>query len=157
MEKAWEWLKKEFTRLGKFFSDHVIRVAVTVTNGVKDALASGTVDFIATIADGLTKSNVPSEIVGLIKLIIPKILAFELAIEGLPPNPTQDDIIAFETRALAALGISFQKDKVWATITAQVILEVKSMLNDGKITFAEAFQLGQDVYKDYKQDMAIAE
>lgn len=154
MKKVWEWIKIEIERVGKFLSDHVVPVAVEVTNTVKAAIDSGAVGLIETVADALTKSSVPTEIVGLIKLVIPKVLAFELAIKGLPTNPTEQDIIDFEQRVLDAFGVHFQKDKVYSTLTAQIILEVKALMGDGKITFAEAVGLAEDIYKDYKQDTA---
>ena len=154
MEKFWNWLKKAFHSLGEFFSQHVAPMAVTVTNVIKHALDSGELGFIAKIVDGLTGAKVGSEIIGVIKLALPKVLAFELAIQGLPTNPTEADIEAFEQRVLDAFQVHFQKDKVYTTLTAQIILEVKALLGDGKISFAEAVQLAEDIYQKYKEDLA---
>lgn len=151
MKKIWNWLKKAFTVIEK----DVDKVAITVTQHIKDDLDNGVLGFIATTLAGVLHSQVPIEIVALLKMKIPKILAVELAIQGIPDNATDQDILEFEQRVLDAFGVNNQKSKLYTVLASQIYLEVKTLMNEAHgVTFAEAVKLIEDSYTLYLKDKA---
>lgn len=147
--KIGAFLKKVFTTI----LQDADQVAIAVTEGVKTALVSGTLGFIAEILDGLVKSNVPTEIITLIQNNIDKILATELAIQGLPASPTQADILAFEQRVLAAFGVTSAKSKLYTTLAAQIYGIIQAQAQSGTtFTFAELVTDIEQAYQDYVAD-----
>ena len=145
----WNWLKKAFTYIEK----DADKVAITLTEGLKTAMQSGVVGFIATALDGLTKSNVPSEIVTFLSANINKVLAVELAIQGIPDNPTQADILAFEQAVLKAFNVTSDKSKLYTTLAAQIYGMLKAQADAGtQFTFAVLVQDVEAAYQSYLQD-----
>lgn len=147
--KIGAWLKKVFTE-GLQDAD---KIAISVTEGVKTALVDGIAGFIADVLDGLTKSNIPTEIVTLLQNNISKILAVELAIQGLPANPTQQDILTFEQSVLAAFNVTSDKSKLYTTLAAQIYGIIQAQLGgQTKLTFAQLVVDVEQAYSDYVTD-----
>lgn len=146
-----------FDRLFTHIKKDVNVVAITVTEAIKLALDSGTAGFLAGIIDSLFKTHIAQDVLGLLKKFIPKILATELAIQGLPDNPTPDDILAFEQSVLKAFSVTDDKSKLYTTLAAQLYGHIKDALGDGKVTFAEAVIIIEATYQDYLTDKAAQE
>lgn len=145
----WSAIKKFF---GGGFKE-IDKIAIAVTEGVKTALVDGVADFVAQILDSLTKSNVPEEIVTLLKNNIYKVLAVELAIQGIPDNPSQADILAFEQTVLKAFNVNSDNSKLYTTLAAQIYGLIQAQVRPGeKITFAQIVQIVEQAYTDYVND-----
>jgi len=146
--KAWDWLKGVFGSVGQSADS----IAIVITEQIQSALKSGVAGFLATVIDGLTKSNVGDEVLNLLKKYIPEVLAVELAIQGLPANPTEADILAFEQRVLAAFGVTDNTSKLYTTVAAQLYGRLQEALLDKKLTFAECVAIVEGTYQDYVGD-----
>lgn len=144
--------------IGRAFKDGVKKaapIAVTITEAVKIALESDMAGFLAKFLDGITHSHVPSDVLSEMTKQIPKLLAVELAVEGLPDNPTEDDILAFESRILAAFRVYDNKSKLYTVFGAQVFGLIKGTLEetpDVPPTFAEWVKAVEEAYQDYLRD-----
>lgn len=149
--KIGSWLSKVF----KYVETDLDKIAISVTEGIKTALNDGVLGFIANVLDGLTKSNVPTEIVNIVSANIYKALAVELAIQGIPADPTSADILAFEQSVLAAFNVTSDKSQVYTTLAAQVygILQVQ-VNNNTSFTFAVLVNDVEQAYQDYLGDQA---
>lgn len=162
--KAGAWLGKAAKTVGTDIADAVKfvevsgdKIAMAVTEGVKTALVDGTLGFIAEVLDGLTKSNIPTEIVTLIQNNIDKVLAVELAIEGLPVNPQASDILAFEQRVLAAFQVTSPGSKLYTTLAAQIYGIIQAQVNSGTaFSFAQLVADVEQAYQDYLTDQQAA-
>jgi hypothetical protein len=150
-EHFWAWLKKLFTSI----ESNGAHIAVIVTEQIKADLESGAAGFLAAIADKLTNSNIPTEVVDAIKKELPNILKAELAVEGLPTSPTADDILKFENEIITAFGLVGNKSKLYTTIAAQAYGVINSMLaQPGKPTFSAWVRTVESIYEDYQADLA---
>ena len=150
LSKIGAWFKK----VVKSLVHDVAPVAVSITEGIKVALDSGVVGFIASIVDGMLKSHLAEDIVVLLKKYIPDALAVELAIEGLPDNPTEQDVLDFENKVIAAFGKVSDKSRLYTTLAASIYGRLKEGLGDGKLTFAETVAIIEDSYQQYLQYLA---
>ena len=65
-----------------------------------------------------------------LKIIVPKVLAAELALKELPDNPTEKDIKKFADAVLKAFNVENNNSKLWTTFGAQVygIVDRKSVV-----------------------------
>lgn len=151
----WTWFKDIFKNVIK----HADVVAITVTEEIKDALNTGAAGFFASLIDKLTKSHIAENIVDFLKTNIGKVLAVELAVQGLPDNPTSDDILKFETDILNAFGKISNTSKLYTTLAAQIYGLIDTTLKntpDTPPTFAEWVRVVEGSYQDYlldKQDV----
>ncbi len=136
----------------KFFNGELRKaddIAIVVTEGIKTALSSGAAGFLATVIDSLAKSNVAEDVLKLIKTYLPKVLATELALKGLPENPTEDDILAFEQDILQAFGVTSNSSKLYTTLAAQVYGEIKNTVESTPGKFADWVAAVEAAYQDY--------
>lgn len=147
----WSWFKNIFKNIIK----HADAVAITVTEEIKAALNSGVAGFLASLVDQMTKSHIAENIVDFLKKNITKVLAAELAVQGLPDNPTEDDILRFENEILMAFGKIDNKSKLYTTLAAQIYGLIDTTLKttpDTPPTFAEWVRVVEEAYQDYLQD-----
>lgn len=153
-----------FTKIGAWFAKvfKVIAVdadkfAITVTEYIKQGLDTGILGAIAKALDSIT-GHVSTEVLAFLQAEIPKALAVELAIQGLPANPTADDIATFEKEILTVIGGKdlVSKSKLWTTFSVQVFTLVQAALkaNNDNLTFAQIVALIEQAYQDYVQDKA---
>lgn len=146
-----------FSWFKRTFIDHLkssAQVAVTITEAVKAILVNPVTGFLTSTVDAITHTGVATEIVTLISGAIPKVLAVELAIEGLPDNPTPDQVVAWEQKVLAAFNVTSDKSKLYTVLSAQIYTIIQTKLADGKLTFAEAVQAVEEAWLDYQKDLA---
>lgn len=147
----WTWFKNIFKNVIK----HADVVAITVTEEIKAALGTGAAGFLAKLVDQLTKSHIAEDIVTFLKTNITKVLAAELAVQGLPDNPTAEDILKFETDILNAFGKISNQSKLYTTLAAQIYGLIDTTLKttpDTKPTFAEWVSVVESAYQDYILD-----
>lgn len=147
-------LIKPFVWLSKVFVSHSVSdapVAITITEAIKAILANPIVGFLENVADAVTGTQIPTTVANAITGIIPKILAVELGIQGLPANPTPDQILAFEQSILKAFSITSNNSKLYTELGAQIygILQASP---DTK--FATLVNDIEQAYLDYQKDLA---
>lgn len=148
---------KPFKWLAGVFVSHIVsaaHVAVTVTEAVKTLLANPMVGLLENIADAVTGTNVPSHIADAINGIIPKILAIELSIEGLPADATEAQVLAFEQAILKAFNVTSNNSKLYTEIAAQVYGVIQTNISNGNTNFANWVTSIEQVYLDYQKDLA---
>lgn len=126
-----------FDRLFNHIKHDAVVVAVSVTEAVKTALDSGAVGWIAQIVDSLAKTHLAEDVVALLQKNIPKILAAELALEGLPDNATADQIINFEQSVLDAFNLLDKKSKFYTVVSAQIFGVLQETVNNTPGKFAD--------------------
>lgn len=151
--KVWSWLKGAFS----YIKQDADKVAISITEEVKSLLDSGVVTAITDFIDAEFKTQLGAEVVALLNRFVPKALAVELAIQGLPDNPTQADIRAFSDAIVKAFtGLGPQgKTKLYTTLAAQVYGIIETEVNKHQpVTFAELVSDVEDAYQLYLQDLA---
>ena len=87
----WKWIAGIFTSV----KNDAAKIAVSITEGVQTVLKTGILKPVAELIDASLHTHLGEDALALLDANINKILAVELAIVGLPDNPTPDDITAF--------------------------------------------------------------
>ena len=113
--KVGDFFKKVFKKAKNFSSV----VAVELTEELQTALKNGTADALAQIISATfpNTKNIPQQVVAELKIIVPKILAAELALKELPDNPTEKDIKKFADAVLKAFNVENNNSKLSKTLT----------------------------------------
>lgn len=149
---------------GGFFNrlfTHVIKdadvVAISVTQAIKVAMDSGAAGFLAGVIDSLFKTHIAEDILTQLKKWIPEVLIAELGIQGLPENPTEQDVIDLENRILAAFAVHDQKSKLYSVLAAQIYTRLKALGDLPVVKFADAVAAIEDMYQQYLQDKIDSE
>lgn len=150
---------KILAAIGGFFKGglHAIaHTAVALTEEAKTLLSGGLVKGIADFIDSTLKTHIAQDVLDILNNAIPHILAVELAVEGLPENPTEQDILDFENRIFTAItGLPpIGASKLYTTLSAQIYGILRQALADNKFTFAEAVNAVETAYQDYLKDVA---
>lgn len=144
--------------LAKVFVSHIISaapVAVTITEGIKAILANPITGMLENIADLVTGTSIPTVVAADINALIPKIMAVELSVEGLPDNPTPAQILAFEQAVLAAFNVTSNNSKLYTELGAQIYGRIQAgVAGSQPITFAELVNDIEGAYQDYQKDLA---
>lgn len=143
---------------GKVFVSHAQSadsVAVYITEMVKTILANPISGFLLNLADGVTHTNLPTDIANTISnTVIPKALAVELGIQGLPDNPTPAQILAFEQNIMTAFNVTSDNSKLYTVLGAQIYGEIQTTLNTTPGKFADWVIAIEASYADYQKDLA---
>lgn len=129
------------------------QIAIAITEDVQAALKSGIVDGIAEAISATFPSvkNIPETLVADLKVVVPKILAAELALQGLPANPAPADIQAFANSVAAAFNVNTNNSKLWTTFAAQVYAILQQ---DTTSNFASLVADVEQAYQDLQADQA---
>lgn len=153
-----------FSKIGHWFSKTFksvktdgAKVAVAITEDIQTALKSGILKAVADVISTLFPSvhDLPAEIIAELQVVIPKVLAAELAVQGLPDHPTEQDIQDFEAKILQAFGVHDNKSKLYTTLAAQVYGIIKKHVDSGApFTFASLVRDVEEAYEDYQSDKA---
>ena len=147
---VWAWLKNGFESL----ETSGVSVAIAITENIKAGLSSNVVGFLSTAFDQLFHTKVAENVITTLKLEIPKLLAVELAVQGLGVNPTEDDFLAFENRILAAFKVSPDTSKHYTVIAAQIYGILHQLANKGaSLTFADKVAAVEEAFQDMVQDL----
>lgn len=133
-------------------------IAVTITEAIKTILANPVTSLLENIFDAVTGTTIAVDAANQITTLIPKVLAAELAIEGLAANPTQADVLAFEQRVLAAFNVKSDNSRLYTVLGAQIYGIVNAQVQSGQpLTFAVLVADIEAAYEDYKADLAANE
>lgn len=146
---AWSWFKKIFVS----HTESAASVAVVITESIKAILSNPIANVFENIADVVTHTTLPTNIATIINNVIPKILAVELAIEGLPDNPTEDQILAFEQSILKSFDVTSNNSKLYTVLSAQVYGIIQKTLQTTPGKFANWVNAVQLAYIIYKSDI----
>lgn len=150
--KIGQWLGKAFNTI-RIDAD---KVAISVTEAIKQGLDDGILPLLADIIPG----NIPKEVIALLEIWVPKLLAVELAIQGLPEKPTGQQIQDFTNVVIAAVASKsdLNKSQLWSTFAGQIYNLIESAINANPnhgLTFAQIIKIVDDAYNDYKLDQTI--
>ena len=148
--RAWTWFTKNFV-------NHIqssAHVAFIITETIKTLLANPITGFLENVADTITGTQIPTDIANAINAVIPKIIAVELGIQGLPANPTAADIAKFEADILSIFNISSNNSKLYTELAAQIYGIIQTSVNSGKTSFADWVIDIENIYLAYKADLA---
>lgn len=130
-------------------------IAVTITEAIKTVLASPELGFLENAFDAVTGTGIAVAAANEINALIPEVLAAELAIEGLPVNPTPADVSAFEQRVLSAFNVNSDNSRLYTILGAQIYGIINTTVQIGKpVTFAVLVADIEAAYVDYKTDLA---
>lgn len=148
-----------FAKLFKWVKNDADKIAVAITEGVQTALKSGVVGALADAISAIFPNvkHVPQDVVDELAKQIPRILASELALQGLPDNPTPDQVLAFENAVLEAFGVHDNKSKLYTVLGAQILGILKKYSDGSTPTFASLVTDLEDAYQLYLQDKADIE
>jgi hypothetical protein len=146
------WISKAF----KSVKHDGAKIAMGITEGLQTALNNGTIATVADIVSGIFPgaAGLSQDIVAELQKLVPKALATELAIEGLPDNPTESDILSFENKILAAFKITDDHSQLWTVLASQIYGIIKKHVGEPKVTFFELAADVQEAWLDYKKDVA---
>lgn len=138
-----------FSNLFKDIKTDGDKIAIAITEGIQTALKSGIVTDLASVISGIFPGvkNIPQDLVVLLNNYIPKLLASELALQGLPDNPTAQQLLDFENAVLAAFNVHDDKSKLWTSIAAGVyglLLDYQKIPNP---TFADKVKVVEAAYQ----------
>lgn len=137
-----------FAKIFKDIETDVIPVAVAVVQAVKNISDDGLLDTI----DKLFGNIVPPSVLAAIKAEIPKILADLLSIEGLPADPTPDQIKSFADAIIASFAsMDFQKKSEALTrLGVKITVLIQGLVASGQTkSFAAWATLLEESYQDY--------
>lgn len=139
-----------FANAFKWVETDGAKIAVAIVDELKTLLSSGTLDFFAQIMDGLTHSNIPTEIVDKLRTELPKATAIALGIQGFPENPTEQDIQNLSQTILTAFGIAADKSQFYSTLGAKIISIIRANTMPGQtFTFATLVTDLEQTYQAY--------
>lgn len=132
--------------------DNIAPVAVSITQTIKTFTEGQLAPSFAAVIDASLGTHLASDALALVKNNIYRVLAAELAIEGLPDNPTDADILAFEQAIFKAITNPEAKSKFWTVFSADTYGIIKSYLDTGadNLTFAQIVELVEKEYQAYK-------
>jgi len=150
--KIGAWLGKAF----KFIKNDADKVAIAITEAIKTGLDDGILPLLADIIPG----NVPKEVITLLEAWVPKILAIELGLQGLPDNPTVQQVIDFTNSIVQAVAkkSDLNKSQLWTTFAAQVFNLIEAEINANPnhgLSFAQIVKIVEEAYIDYSTDKSI--
>lgn len=134
---------------------NIASIAVVITEAVKLILSNPVTKLIENILSAVTHTELPTQIVDVINKEIPNILAVELAIEGLPNNPTEEQVLAFEQSILKAFDVKSDNSKLYTILSAQVYGIIKRTQTSTPGKFYDWINAVQEAYVDYKKDINI--
>lgn len=141
--------------VGHFFADAFkwvekdgAKIALSIIEEFKTFTDNPSTGFIVGLLDELTKSHIPTDILAAIKDKLPDALAVTLAVQGLPADPTEQDIQDLEKRILDAFGVTADKSEFYSRLGARIISIIRSNTMPGQ-TFTFAV-LANDLEKAYQ-------
>lgn len=160
-----------FKEIGKFFAKtlpHAIadffsaaktdadKIAIALTEGVKTVLNSGLADDLAHLIEGVFPGvkNVPTDLLATLQVQVPKILAAELALQGLPADATEDQVKAFGQTILDAFNVHADKSKLYSTLAAQLYGILLEYTQKPKPSFADLVAAVESAFQAYKNAQA---
>jgi hypothetical protein len=147
-----DWFAKVF----KSVKEDGDKIAIAITEDLQTAIKSGVAQDIANVISAVFPSvkNLPSEIIAELQKILPNILAAELALQGLPDNPTPTDLQNFANAILKAVNLDNDNSELWTSTAAKVLQILENYLALPNKTFAELVSAVEDAFQLAKQAIA---
>lgn len=148
----WQWFAKIF----KSVKTDAAKIAVAITEDVQTALKSGVIGALADVISSIFPNvkHLPQDVVTELENIVPKALASELALQGLPDNPTEQDVTDFENKVLTAFNLHDDKSKLYSVLSAQIYGILLKHIGKTGLTFADRLADVEEAYQDYVKDKA---
>lgn len=148
-----KWIHDLFANKAKWAA-----IGVTVTEDIQTVFKSPEVGFLAKAGDTLLNTKLLENGVDFVNKEIPVVLTAELAIEGLPDNPTADQIITFEKAALTAIGVKLTKDgRVWNDVAVVIGVKAAEWTKEsdaGNFTWAKKTEIIKETFDEIKAKIA---
>lgn len=145
-----------FAKIFKNIKEDADTVAITITQGIKLALDSGLVKVITDLIPG----DLDAEIVAFLQNAIPKALAIELALQGIPDNATPEQIQDFILLVEKSVGgKNWQEQSAfWTKLAVNIYNQIQADLNKdpahANISFADMVAIIETAYSAYKAHQA---
>jgi len=127
-----------------------VRIAVGITEGIQAALKTGIVEDIAKIIEGIFPNvkNIPTDLVDDLQVLVPKILAAELEVQGLPADATDEQVAKFTSDVLTAFNVKDDKSKLYSTLAGSLSKLFKAYTGQSNtMTWVEVLN---EVEKDFQ-------
>ncbi len=136
---AWAWEEKTGAKLG-----------VAIVEEAKVILMSPGAGMVASIADGLLHTQIPTEILDALKARLPNALAIAAGVQGVVENPSDEEITALEQRVLEAFKVSENKSRFYTTLGAEVQAIIRKYTMPGQVfNFIELSNDLEAAYQKY--------
>lgn len=152
-----------WTWFGGIFHSIKVKIApiiVSILQVIKDGEESGIFDAIAQFIDKALKSHVAEDVNAIVKKNVYNGIALFLAIEGLPDNPTDEQIKAFVSAATTALvgkvAAESVKGKVYQDFGIHLYDIIKREIDASKVSghAVTANQIAGDIEEAYQDYLA---
>jgi hypothetical protein len=147
LEKLWKWIEGLFSKLDELV-DKMVPVAVSVTEGVKNALDNdkvmSVIEIVKFAIPGDTDDKIIDKAIELAKLYVPKIAIRLEIIDSIAGIENQDEQMLAVVNALKDANDN-QKSDYWHELAAFVLKK----LSDDKITLGEAGAIAEYHYQNY--------
>lgn len=145
--------------VGHFFADAFkwvetdgAKIAVAIIDELKSLIDSGAANFFAQIMDGLTKSNIPTDILAAIQKELPNATAIALGLQGLPADSSDAAVANLTQEILTAFNVTPDKSKFYSVLGASIIQIIRSNTMPGQtFTFAVLVTDLEEAYQAYLQ------
>lgn len=134
---AWAWEQKDGAKL-----------AVAIVQETKTILTSNAAGMVASIADGLLHTQIPTEILEAVKAGLPNAMAIAAGIQGLGPQPTDAEILDLEQRVLAAFNASDDNSRFYTVLGTEVLRIIRKYTQPGVVF--NFFDFSNDLQTAYK-------
>lgn len=142
------------------FKEHADKIAISITEAVKTVLDGKVVSAIAEVIDHALGAHVAEDVLKVLNSATLKALAVELAIQGLPDNPNEEEGKIFEDTVVKAItGLDPKgRSKFLTTFAAQVYGLIKDAVDSGEtLTFAAIVGIIENAYQLYLTDLKDSE
>ncbi len=145
-----QWIKKLF----KVVKEDVNKVAIAVTQTIKESLDSGFLPDIAQAINKLTNTHIATTVVDYAAKNINSWIAVTFGIKGLSDKPTLEEIEEFSANVAQAFGsLTFEKrSKILTELAIFVRDEIKEKTDDdGVLSWADKVKIAEDSYLEFKK------
>lgn len=152
MAKHKTFFGKLFGWIGDLFhaaDKDLLKVAIDVTNKVKDFVNSPT----AGVLTSIIPTDIDDKLVELLKAKLPLIVADELALQSLDADTTEDEAKDTAQLILNTFGglSDIKKEEFYTSVAARLYIEVQAIKAGEKLTFGKAAALVESFYQQYEE------
>lgn len=145
--RIFQWIEQLFENAEK----DLLKASVLITQDIKPILDSPVTDVLASIADAVTKSQLPTEILGDVKKAIPVFLAETTLLTSITPDMSEDQIKAILDKMVSEWpNVSVEKKgELFTSLTAKIFMLASQLAKGQKVTFGEAASLVESAYQTW--------
>lgn len=141
-----------FTKAFKTVRDDADRIAITITQNLKLASDSGLLKVLTDLIPG----TLDDKILQFLQNALPKALAVELALQGLPDNPTPEQVKEFIDLVISKLASKNWQDqsKFYTSLSVNLYNQIEQDFNNhpdnANLSFAEVVSIIESAYAQIK-------